>query len=130
MEVNLPRWPFGGLDTCESYKWIDVRRLRREGRLLAGQQFSWSWTSGGEPSGTINVRTEVDAVVLTYRARSFLAGWKSIEQRVTITWTPCHLGGRRLWFICSARTNANTAGGGLQCCTSPGNRSHVDAVVI
>ena len=45
---------------------------RREGRLRAGQQFSWSWTSGGEPSGTINVRTEADAVVLIYRVRSFL----------------------------------------------------------
>ena len=68
----MSRWPFGGRDTCELYKSIDVRRWRREGRLRAGQQFSWSWTSGGEPSGTINVRTEADAVVLIYRVRSFL----------------------------------------------------------
>ena len=68
---------------------------KHEGRLRAGQQFPWSWTSGGEPCGTINVRTEVDAVVLIYRARSFLAGWKSIEQRVPITWINCHFGGRR-----------------------------------
>jgi hypothetical protein len=54
--------------------------------------------------GAINVRTEMDAVVLIYRARSFLTpGWKPIEQRVPITWTPCHLGGQRPWFICSAR---------------------------
>jgi hypothetical protein len=37
-----------------------------KGRLRAGQQFSWSWASGGEPSGTIKVRSEVDAVVLMY----------------------------------------------------------------
>ena len=103
-QVKLSRWPFGGRDSCELYKSIDVRRWRREGRLRAGQQFSWPWTSGGEPSGTINVRTEVDEVVLIYCVRSFLAGWKSIEQRVPITWTHCHLGGRRPWFICSART--------------------------
>ena len=84
MEMKLSRWPFGGRDTCELYKSIDVRRWRREGRLLAGRQFSWSWTSGGEASGTINVRTEADAVVLIYRVRSFLAGWKSIEQRVAV----------------------------------------------
>ena len=83
-------------DTCELYKSIDVRRWRREGRLRAGQQFSWSWTSGGEPSGTVNVRTEVDAVVLIYRVRSFLAEWKSTEQRVSITWTHCHFGGAAL----------------------------------
>ena len=106
----MSRWPFGGRDTCELYKSIDVRRWRREGRLLAGRQFSWSWTSGGEPSGTINVRTEVDAVVLIYRVRSFLAEWKSTEQRVSITWTNCHFGGRRPWFTCSAHTNGRYCG--------------------
>ena len=106
----MSRWPFGGRDTCELYKSIDVRRWRREGRLRAGQQFSWSWTSGGEPSGTINVRTEVDAVVLIYRVRSFLAEWKSTEQRVSITWTNCHFGGRRPWFICSVRSNRQYCG--------------------
>jgi hypothetical protein len=108
--VKLSRWPFGGRDTCELYKSIDVRRWRREGRLRAGQQFSWSWTSGGEPSGTINVRTEADAVVLIYRVRSFLAEWKSTEQRVSITWTNCYFGGRRPWFICSVRSNTQYCG--------------------
>jgi hypothetical protein len=79
--------------------------------LRAGRQFSWSWTSGGEPSGTIKVRSEVDAVVLMYQARSLLAaGWKSIEQRVPITWTNCHFGGRRPWFICSVRSNGRYCG--------------------
>ena len=106
----MSRWPFGGRDTCELYKSIDVRRWHREGRLLAGRQFSWSWTSGGEPSGTINVLTEVDAVVLIYRVRSFLAEWKSTEQRVSITWTNCNFGGRRPWFICSVRSNTQYCG--------------------
>jgi hypothetical protein len=92
------------------YKSIDVRRWHREGRLLAGRQFSWSWSCDGEPSGAIKVGTEVDAVVLIYRVRSFLAGWKSIEQRIPITWTPCHLGGRRPWFICSIRPNGRYCG--------------------
>ena len=109
--MSFSRWPLGGRDTCELYKSIDVRRWHREGRLLAGRQFSWSWTSGGERSGAINVRTWADAVVLSFRARSFLAaGWKSIEQRVPITWTLCHLGGRRPWFICSVRSNTQYCG--------------------
>ena len=106
----MSRWPFGGRDTCELYKSIDVRRWHREGRLLAGRQFSWSWTSGGEPSGTINVLTEVDAVVLIYRVRSFLAEWKSTEQRVSITSTNSNFGGRRPWFICSVRSNTQYCG--------------------
>ena len=34
-------------------------------------------------------------MVLIYRVRSFLAEWKSSEQRASITWTNCHFGGRR-----------------------------------
>jgi len=43
----------------------------------------------------------MDAVVLTYRARGWVDGeWKSVEQRVPITWTACHFGGHRPWFVC------------------------------
>jgi hypothetical protein len=41
-------------------------------------------------------------VVLIYRSRSRGASEsKSIEQRVPVSWTACHLGGQRPWFICS-----------------------------
>jgi hypothetical protein len=64
-------------------------------RPHAGRYSSWSWTYGGEPSGNISVRTELDAVILMYRSRSWGdTDWKSIEQRVPITWTACHLGGQ------------------------------------
>ena len=49
-------------------------------------------------------------MVLIYRVRSFLAEWKSTEQRVSITWTNCHFGGRRPWFTCSAHTNGRYCG--------------------
>jgi len=107
----LTRWPFERRDTCESCKSIDVRRWHREGRLRAGHQFSWTWTCDGEPSGTIKVRTELDAVTLTYRARSLLSReWRSIEQRVPVTWADCHFGGRRAWFVCSVRANGRYCG--------------------
>jgi hypothetical protein len=48
-----------------------VRLWQRQGRLRGHQCFSWSWKCGGEPSGNINVRTEQDAIVLVYRARSY-----------------------------------------------------------
>jgi hypothetical protein len=56
-------------------------------------------------------RTEVDAVVLIYRVRTLrAAGWKPVEQRVPVTWTNCHFGGRRPWFICSVSTNGRYCG--------------------
>jgi hypothetical protein len=100
----LQRWPdpltvvARRAKACTS---IDARRWHREGLLRAGQYFSWSWTRGGEPAGSIGVRPEWDAVVLIYRSQSWDGSeWKSVERRVPITWTACHLGGRRPWFIC------------------------------
>jgi hypothetical protein len=94
----MGRPAYGGRTTCESCKSIDVRRWHREGRLRAGQCFSCSWTRGGVPSGSISVQTEADAVVLAFRRDT---KWQSVEQRVPITWTACHLGGRRPWFRCT-----------------------------
>jgi hypothetical protein len=107
----MARPAYGGRTTCESYISIDVRRWHREGRLRAGQYFYSLWTRGGEPSGRINVRTECDEVVLSYRSRIRGASqWKSIEQRVPIAWTACHLGGRRPWFVCSVYSNGRYRG--------------------
>ena len=112
------------------YKSIDVRRWHREGRLLASRQFSWSWTSGGETSGTIKVRSEVDAVVLMYQARSFLAagGNRSTSE--------CRLHGRcviseadALGVSVPSVATHNTAGGGWPCCTSPENRSRAESAI-
>jgi hypothetical protein len=90
---------------------IDVRRWHREGLLRAGQHFSCSWTCGGEPSGSISVRAEGGVVVLMFRSQSWQdSEWKAIEQRVPITWTACHLGGRRAWFRCSVYTGGQYCG--------------------
>ncbi len=89
-----------GRVTCESCISIDVRHWHREGRLQAGRQFRWSWTHDGELTNSISVRAERDAVVLSG------AG----EQRVPITWTACHLGGQRPWFVCSAYSNGRHCG--------------------
>jgi hypothetical protein len=78
----MARSLFGARDTCESCKSIDVRRWHREGQLVAGHSFRWSLACLGEQSGTIKVRVEEDAVVVTYGARSLLAAeWKPVEQR-------------------------------------------------
>ena len=101
----------GGRTTCESCISIDVRGWHREGWLRAGQYFSSSWTRGGEPSGRINVRTECDVAILSYWSQSGGASeWKSIEQRVPITWTACHFGGRRPWFLCSVYSDDRYCG--------------------
>ena len=108
----MGRPAYGARATCESCKSIDVRRWHREGRLSAGQYFTCSWTySSGERSGSINVSTEPNAVVLTYHTRRFRTDeWKTINQRIPIVWTDCHFGGRRPWFVCSVYSDGQYCG--------------------
>jgi hypothetical protein len=97
--------------TCESCIRIDVRHWHREGWLSAGQHFTCSWTHSSGQSASINVNTERDAVVLTYQTRDSQATeWKPINQRVPITWTDLHFGGRRPWFICSVYRQGHYCG--------------------
>jgi hypothetical protein len=79
-----------------------------------------SWQCRGELSGEMIVLTECDHVTLIYKSR----GWgttkaEPILQRVAVTWTDCHFGGRRPWFICRGcgRRAAvlYTAGGLFEC---------------
>jgi hypothetical protein len=118
---------FGRRPTCESRLSFDVREWHRQGLLRVGLQFSCSWTRNGKPLGSIDVRTEVDAVVLIFngivgRFNSLQSGSlkpepmslssksKSAEQRVPLVWTPCHLGGLRPWFSCSAFVGGRACG--------------------
>src|SRR4029077_20281903 len=79
--------------------------------LWTGRTFSWSWSRRGVPAGSIEFAPGSDAVVLLFSWRaSEKEQWKSIEQRVQLTWTRCHLGGARPWFLCT-----EDAGDG-QCC--------------
>ncbi|HMV07084.1 MAG TPA: hypothetical protein PKA30_16265 [Accumulibacter sp.] len=93
----------GGKATTYDMRKLDVRRLQRDGLLQPGLAFGWQWTCNGEELASIQIRTEVDRVMLSYRSRNNGGEWQPMEYPVTLEWTPCHLGGRRAWFHCPAR---------------------------
>jgi hypothetical protein len=96
---------------CESCPSIDVREWQRKVLLRRGQEFLWSWRSGGDAAGSITVRVGEAAVVLSYRScRPGSSEWKSIQQRVPIGLTACHLGGVRPWFVCSVYCDGRYCG--------------------
>jgi hypothetical protein len=97
------RWHFGANDTTDDYRSIDVRRWRRDGLLDPHQSFGWQWSRRGEVVASIQVRTQPDRVILTYRHRSGGSDWKDESYTVYLDWTECHLGGQRPWFLCPAR---------------------------
>ena len=97
----MARYALGGRPIVEDYKAIDVRDLQRKDSLRPGLSGRWNWSRNGEPTCSVDFRTEHDAVVLMYRCRlRDTTAWKDIRQRVPLTWTACALGGRRPWFCC------------------------------
>lgn len=91
-----------GKDVTTDYLALDVRRLQRDGLLMAGLSFNWQWSRNGEPIGNINIRTESDRVFLNYKTRSNGGDWEPKDYPVSIDYTDCRFGGQRTWFRCPA----------------------------
>jgi len=96
------RWCYGANNTTDDYRRLDVRRWQRDGFLKPNHSFSWQWTRHGETVASIQVRTEAERVILTYRHRSGSSDWKDESYPVRLDWTPCNFGGERAWFRCPA----------------------------
>ncbi len=109
-----------GKDATDDYRALDVRRWQRDGYLTPGRAFSWQWMRNREMVASIQVRTESDRVILSYRQRSGGGEWKDERYPVRLDWTPCTFGGRRAWFLCPAagcrRRVAVLYGGGIFAC--------------
>lgn len=114
------RWHYDGKNTTADYRVLDVQRLQRDGLLTPGKSFGWNWIRDGETVASINVLAEIERVILNYRHRSSEGEWKSEEYPVSLDWTPCTYGGRRVWFLCPAsgcgRRVAHLYGGGIFAC--------------
>jgi len=66
---------FGAKDTTDGYRYLDIRRLQREGLLTQGQTYVWHWSRHGEKIAAIRVRVESDRIILAYRQRSGDGEW-------------------------------------------------------
>lgn len=96
-------WHYGGKDTTDDYRTLDVRRWQRDGLLTPGRAFGWQWTRRGEVVASIQARAETGRIILSYRHRSGGSEWTNKEYPVLLDWTPCHYGGQRAWFMCPAQ---------------------------
>jgi len=79
---------------------VDVRRWQREGFLWPGNYFAWQWSVNGQRSDDIRIRVGHQHVDLIYRQRIRGGDWRDVEERVRLTYTNCHYGGSRVWFVC------------------------------
>lgn len=86
--------------TAESRYMIDIRWMKKNGLLISGTAGSMSWESRGKETSSIGYRVEEDWLILLYRNKHMDGEWKSIEDLIFFTRTPCNYGGWRQWFLC------------------------------
>ena len=78
------------------YRKLDVRRLAREGWLTPGRTSWWHWW--GSTVAQVRIDAEKERITVTSLEPT---SDKSLSPRiVSISRTPCHLGGSRPWFLC------------------------------
>ena len=83
--------------TAENSLPLDIRRLKREGCLTFGREFSWQWLNGlGNPYASIGATVHGDYLTLQYTHKKT----EDVSQKVYFTYTPCNYGGERIWFRC------------------------------
>lgn len=92
----------GGKSTTADMRALDVRRMQRDGLLRPGHSFGWSWIRGGETMASINIKVGTDRVTLDYRQRDRGGEWQAMNYPVRLSWTACHYGGQRAWWLCPA----------------------------
>jgi hypothetical protein len=61
---------------------LDIRELKRKALIEPGRQFSLQWSRGGEVTASINLRIELDRVILSYWRRGSNGQWTSEEYPV------------------------------------------------
>ncbi len=89
--------------TTSQYYGLDIRRWPRDVLLTPGLAFRTCWVQDTKELISVNVRTELDRVILSYGyRRADGQAWQRLEYSVRIEWTRCNYGGRRAWFRCPA----------------------------
>lgn len=92
---------YGSKTTVDSQHAVDIRYLKRQDLLWAGNNGSLTWSCRGEQTGTINYQVKENGIKLIYNMRdNSSAEWQAVEQFVSFDYTPCHYGGKRTWLLC------------------------------
>jgi hypothetical protein len=89
----------GGGRFTDDMRALDVRKIHRAGMLALGRSLTWRWTCNDQTTGAISINVEADRVRLSYRRQPEGGECESMNYAVRVDWTPCALGGRRVWWL-------------------------------
>jgi hypothetical protein len=90
-----------GAKACtEDMLQLDVRKMQRSGGLLNNMDYGWSWSRAARQVASIHLNVQSDLILIEYRRPLRDGEWRSATYAVELDWTPCHLGGDRVWWRC------------------------------
>ena len=90
----------GGKRTTGSMWSLDIRALYRDPLFVPERRVVYTWSMNGEPEASINIDIGHGQVVLSYVFTPAGGEPKRIKDKVFLSWTACHYGGERPWFLC------------------------------
>ncbi|WP_039017404.1 hypothetical protein [Halocynthiibacter namhaensis] len=85
---------------AEHCRSLDVNRLHRAGSLQHGSQGSWVWSSEDAEVARVGYKTDHSRFVLNYKVRQNRGDWEPITQPIPLTYSSCHYGNQRPYFLC------------------------------
>ena len=89
-----------GRSTTNSFRRLEVHRLKEENVLRPGCSFTWERTDGGNDNSSIHVTIHEDRLELEYLVTFKDGKSEKITDTVFLEWTACNYGGHRPWFEC------------------------------
>ncbi len=111
---TMPRYYYSKKSTTDDYSQIwSIFSLKRD-KVLKSWDYTFSgtsqWTRNGEPNGSISFTLTKDeyrgSVRVSFTQMSRSTGEKKKhDYTIQLESTPCHLWGRRWWFLCPCRWN-------------------------
>ena len=89
-----------GKEKTTEYRQLNVSNLTKAGCLKPDLRYQWEWKRRGNVIAAITVTTEQDRIKLDYQTSTGGQDKQDHSYYIGLSYTPCHLGGRRAWFRC------------------------------
>ena len=107
----MGRYYWSKKEEADGLKQVSVSFLRKHGYFGSGwHSGTITWSRNGEKTGNISVQSFIsnDEKYIRFvytQTDNHTGDKKDFDYKNKLTTTPCNLGGKRYWFICSAYKN-------------------------
>ena len=89
-----------GKHKTTDYRELNVGKLVKDGLLKTHGNYTLEWKRRGRVVAAITISTEQDRINLNYQTSTVGQDKQDHSYYIGLSYTPCHKGGQRAWFVC------------------------------